>query len=53
VGWDKKSLTDQQREKKVTAIILLKRIYGMQFSHHSVLRLVLRSKSPSFRQIPT
>jgi len=29
VGWDKNSLTESQREKKTTTIMLIKRIYSM------------------------
>jgi len=29
VGWDKYSLTEQQREKKITIVILIKRICSM------------------------
>jgi len=33
MGLDKDSLTGQQREIKITTIILIKRIYRVQFSH--------------------
>jgi len=50
VGWDKNSLTHWQREMKITTIILIKRIYNMQCSHHLKLSLLLSSKhSPSSR----
>jgi len=52
-GCVKNSLTGQQSEKKVTMIVLIKRIYGMQCSHHPVFRLFLSSKSPSFSQLST
>jgi len=46
VGWDKDSLMEQQRERKITAIILIKRIYAVQFSHRLMLSLLLSSKVP-------
>ena len=33
-GWGKNGLTEQQREKKMTTIILIKRTYSMQCSYH-------------------
>jgi len=53
VGCDKNSLTEQQRQKKITTIILIKGIYSMQCSHRLMLTLLLRSKSPSFSRLPT
>jgi len=53
VGCDENSLTKWQREKKITTVILIKRIYSMQCSHHSMLILLLSSKSPSFSQLLT
>jgi len=52
VGWDENSLTEWQREKKIT-IILIKSIYTMQCSRHPILSLLLSSKSFSFSQLPT
>jgi len=51
VGWDKNSLTEWQREKKKT-IILMKRIYRVQFSHHPMLSLFLSSKPLSSSHLP-
>ena len=51
-GWDENSLTEWQREKK-TSVILIKSIYNMQCSHHPMPSLLLSSKSPSFSQLPT
>jgi len=51
VVWHKNSLTERQRERKITAIILIKRIYRVQFSHYPMLSLLLRSKSPRFSQL--
>jgi len=53
MGWDENNLTEQQREKKITTIILIKSIYNTQCSHHLMLSLLLSSKSPSFSQLPT
>jgi len=54
VGWDKNSLTEWQREKKITTIILTKRIYSsMQCSNHPIHSWLPRSKSPCFSQLPT
>jgi len=44
VGWDKDSLTEQQREKKITTI-KIKRIRRVQFSHCPML------SSPSDAQL--
>jgi len=52
MGCDKKSLTERQREKKITTITPIK-IHSMQCSHHLMLSLLLSSKSPSFSQLPT
>jgi len=51
LGWDKNTSTEQQREK-ITTIILIKRIYSMQCSHHLKLSLLLSSKSPYCTQLP-
>jgi len=53
VGWDKDSSTDWQRERKITTIILIRRTYRVQCSHCTVLGLLLSSKSPCSRQLPT
>jgi len=53
VGCDKNSLAEQQRKKKITTIILIKRTYNIQCSHHPMLSLLLSSKSLSFSQLPT
>jgi len=53
IDCDKNNLAEQQREKKIIAIILIKRIYSMQCSHHPMLSLLHSSKSPSFSQLPT
>jgi len=37
-------LTEQQREKKITRRILIKRICGVQFSDHAMLNSFLSSK---------
>jgi len=52
VGWDKESLTEQQTEKKITTIILIKRIYRVQFSHRPTLSLPPHSKLPCPSQLP-
>jgi len=52
VGWDKNSLTEQQREKKITSRTLVKRIYRAQFSQSRMLSLVPSSKSLFSRQLP-
>jgi len=41
MGCDKNSLTESQREKKITTIILIKWMYSMQCSHHPMLSLLL------------
>jgi len=51
VGWDKNSLTEWRREKKITTVRVIKRIYNMQCSHYLMLSLLLSSKSPSFSQL--
>jgi len=51
VCWDKNSLTEQQREKKIT-MTLITRIYSSQCSHHAMLSLLLSSKSPCLSQLP-
>jgi len=51
MDWHKDSLTEQQREKKITTIILIKRIYRVQFSHHSMPSLLLSRKLPSPSQL--
>jgi len=53
VGWDGNSLTEWQREKKTTINNTNKSIYNMQCSHHSMLSLLLSSKSLSFSQLPS
>jgi len=50
--WAENSLTEWQKEKKIT-IILIKSIYNIQYSHHLMGSLLLSSKSPSFSQLPT
>jgi len=52
VGWDKNSLTERQREKKIITIILIERIYSMQCSHCLMLSLLLSSKFLCFSQLP-
>jgi len=52
MGWDKDSVTEQQREKKITTIILIKIIYRVQFSHCSMLSSLPSSKKPSSDQLP-
>jgi len=52
MGCDKNSSTEWQREKKIT-IILVKRIYSMQCSHHPMLSLLLNNKIPFLQQLPT
>jgi len=52
VGCDKNNFTEQQREKKIKIIILIRRIYSMQCSYRPMLSLLLSSKSPSFSQLP-
>jgi len=51
VGCDKNSLTERQRETKIT-ITLIKRIYSMQCSHCPMLSFLPSSKSPCFSQLP-
>jgi len=53
MGSDKNSLTEWQREKTKTIIILIKRIHRVQFSHRLMLSLLLSSKSPCSSQLPT
>jgi len=45
-------LTEQQREKKLTTIILTEKIYRVQFCHCPMLSLLVSSKSPSSSQLP-
>jgi len=52
MGWDKNSLTEEQREKKITTIIRIKRIYSLQCSHHPMLSLLLSSKIPFLQPAP-
>jgi len=52
VGWDKNSLTEWQREKKITTTIPIKIIHRGQFSHHLMLSLFPSSKSPFSSQLP-
>jgi len=49
VGWDKNSLTEQQREKK---IIPVKRIYSLQCFHCPMLSLFPSSKIPFLQPAP-
>jgi len=44
MGCNKNSLTEQQMEKKITTIILIKIIYSMQCSHRPMLSLLLSSR---------
>jgi len=53
LGWDDNSLREWQREKKTTSNNTDKSIYNMQCSHHTMLSLLLSSKSLSFSQLPT
>jgi len=48
VDWDKNSLTEQQREKKITRVLLIKRIYRMPCSHQLMLSWLPSSKCPFF-----
>ena len=50
MGWEKDSLTEQQREKKIRTIILIKRIYRVQF-YHQMMPTLLPASSPT--QIPS
>jgi len=52
VGWDKDSLTEQQRDKKITAIILIKRIHRVQFSHRLMPSLLPSRKLALRGQLP-
>jgi len=52
VGWDKDNLTEQQRDKEATAIIMIKRIYRVKFSHHLMLSLFPISKLSFAGQVP-
>jgi len=52
MGWDKNSLTEWEREKRITTIILIKRICSMQCSHHLILSLFLSSKIPFLQPAP-
>jgi len=51
LGWDEDSLTEQQREKKIT-IILIKRIYRAKFSLHLKVSFVPSGKLSSPGQLP-
>jgi len=51
MGRDENSLTEWQREKKTT-IILIKSIYNMQCSHHPMLSLLLSSKNALLQPAP-
>jgi len=44
MGWDKDSLPEQQREKKITTIILIKRTHRVQFSHCPMLSSPLNAQ---------
>jgi len=52
MGCDKNSLTEWQREKKITTITQMKRIYSMQCPYCPMLSSFLSSKSPCFSQLP-
>ena len=51
VRWDKNSLTEQQREQKITRT-LIKRIYRVQYSHRVMPSSLLSSESPCCSQLP-
>jgi len=53
MGRDENSLTKWQREKKIITVILIKRIYRMQCSHHPMLNLLQSRKSLSLSQLLT
>jgi len=52
MGCNENSSTGWQREKKITTIILIKRIYSMECSHHPMLGLLLSSKIPFLQPVP-
>jgi len=53
MGWNKDSLTEQQRQKIITIIILIKRTYRVHFSHRLTLSLLQSRKLPSLASSPT
>jgi len=53
VGWDKNSLTERKREKKITTTILIKTIYRVQFFPCLMLSLLPSSKAPCSSQLLT
>jgi len=52
MGCDKNSLPGQQREKKITTTVLIKKIYSMKCCHHPMLSLLLSSKMPFLHPAP-
>jgi len=52
LGCNKNSLSERQREKKITTIILTERIYSMQCAHWQMLSLLLSSKIPFLQPAP-
>jgi len=51
-GWDKDSLTEQQRENRTTTRILTKGIHKVQCSHCPMLSSLLNKELPFPSQLP-
>jgi len=52
MNWNKNSSAEWQKEKKITTIVLIKRIYRVQYSHSLMLSLLQSNISPCFSQFP-